>query len=35
MHMVEVVGIGGVGRVEGLRCGGKGKRNRRHRDDHW
>ena len=35
MLMVEAVGISGGGRVEGLRGGGKGERNGRHRDDHW
>ena len=33
--MVEAVGIGGGGRVEGLGCGGKGDSNGRQRDDHW
>ena len=35
MLMVEKVGIGGGGRVEGLGGDGKGKRNGRQRDDHW
>ena len=32
--MVEAVGIGGGGRVEGLRGGGKSERNGWHRNDH-
>ena len=34
MLIMEAVGIGGGGRVEGLGGGRKGKRNGRHRDDH-
>ena len=34
MLIVEAVGIGGGGRVEGLGGGRKGKRSGRHRDDH-
>ena len=34
MPMVEALGIGGGGRVEGLGGGGKVERNGRQRDDH-
>ena len=35
MPMVEALGIGRGGQVEGLGGGGKGERNGRQWDDHW
>ena len=35
MLMMEVVGNSGGVLVEGFVGGGQGKRNGRHRDDHW
>ena len=35
MLMMEAMGIGGGGQVEGLGGSGKSERNGRHRDDHW